>query len=108
MFDSAYRNTFDHSHGHGEEWKLEQSTGDPSAYNVTDSSPEFSIFVGDLSPDLTEEDLVAQFLHPSPWPPSHPFSISHAQSQQLRGYYGSAVKVRPAPFASTKSAKVSS
>lgn len=72
-----------------------------------DSMAEFSIFVGDLSPDLREEDLVAQFLHPSAWPASHPFAIAHAHAQQAKGNYAGPAKVRPAPFTSTKSAKVS-
>ncbi len=44
------------------------------------SSPsEFSIFVGDLAPNLREEDLVAQFLRPPMWPPAHPLAIAHAR-----------------------------
>jgi hypothetical protein len=72
-----------------------------------DSTPEFSVFVGDLAPELREEDLVAQFLHPSAWPASHPFAIAHAHAQQAKGNYSTLAKIRPAPFTSTKSAKVS-
>jgi hypothetical protein len=70
-------------------------------------SEEFSIFVGDLCPELKEDDLVTQFLQPSAWPSSHPFAIAHAHAQQLQGNYGTPAKIRPAPFNSTKSAKVS-
>lgn len=64
---------------------------------------EFSIFVGDLSPDLREEDLVTQFLQPPPWPASHPFALAH---QQMQGNSAPPIRIGPAPFASTKSAKV--
>ena len=70
------------------------------------SPNEFSIFVGDLAPNLREEDLVAQFLRPPVWPPAHPLAIAHAQAQQARGVFAPS-KVGPAPFTSTKSAKVS-
>lgn len=73
----------------------------------SDTGAEYSIFVGDLSPELREEDLVAQFLQPSAWPASHPFAIAHAHAQQAKGAYGTPLKIRPAPFTSTKSAKVS-
>ncbi|KAE8256422.1 hypothetical protein A4X13_0g2637 [Tilletia indica] len=67
---------------------------------------EFSIFVGDLSPDLRENDLVNQFLQPPPWPPSHPFAIVHAHAQQAQGNYNPPTRIGPAPFLSTKSAKI--
>jgi hypothetical protein len=67
---------------------------------------EFSIFVGDLSPDLREEDLVTQFLHPPAWPASHPISIALAHAQQAQGNYNTPPRMAPAPFLSTRSAKV--
>lgn len=67
---------------------------------------EFSVFVGDLCPNLREEDLVGQFLHPPLWPPSHPFAIAHAHAQQAQGNFGTPPKIGPAPFLSTKSATV--
>lgn len=84
-----------------------QSYGEQPTFILPDSTPEYSIFVGDLSHDLTEEDLVSQFLQPSPWPASHPFAIAHAHAQQSKGFYGTMTRFRPAPFLSTKSAKVS-
>ncbi|EPQ28341.1 uncharacterized protein PFL1_04168 [Pseudozyma flocculosa PF-1] len=68
--------------------------------------PEFSIFIGDLSPDLREEDLVTQFLQPPPWPPQHPFAIAHAHAQRMQGIHQPGARVGPAPFLSTKSAKI--
>jgi hypothetical protein len=76
-------------------------------FSPSTGGEEFSIFVGDLSPDLREEDLVKQFLEPSAWPSSHPFAIAYAHAQQIQGNYGTPLKIRPAPFTSTKSAKVS-
>ncbi|KAK0553135.1 hypothetical protein OC846_002623 [Tilletia horrida] len=70
------------------------------------ANQEFSIFVGDLSPDLREEDLVNQFMQPPPWPPSHPFAIVHAHAQQAQGNYNPPGRIGPAPFLSTKSAKI--
>ena len=70
--------------------------------------PEFSIFVGDLSPDLREEDLVTQFMQPPPWPAQHPFAIAHIHAQQMQGIYQPGSRIGPSPFLSTKSAKVSS
>ncbi|MCO5565874.1 hypothetical protein L7F22_019549 [Adiantum nelumboides] len=67
---------------------------------------EFSVFVGDLCPDLREEDLVNQFINPPLWPPSHPFAIAHAHAQQAKGKFGTPPKVGPAPFLSTKSAAI--
>ena len=80
---------------------------DTYAFSPPGGGAEFSIFVGDLCPELREEELVAQFLQPSAWPASHPFAIAHAHAQQAQGNYGTPGKVRPAPFTSTKSAKVS-
>lgn len=71
------------------------------------STPEFSVFVGDLSPDLREEDLVTQFLHPPPWPPNHPFAIAYAHARKMQGEPAPADEVfGPQPFLSTKSAKI--
>ncbi|CAO1639003.1 unnamed protein product [Sympodiomycopsis kandeliae] len=71
------------------------------------STPEFSIFVADLSPDLREEDLVTQFLHPPPWPPHHPFAASYAEARMAHGEPVSSSEVfGPSPFLSTKSAKI--
>lgn len=67
---------------------------------------EFSVFVGDLCPDLCEEDLVNQFINPPLWPPSHPFAIAHAHAQQAKGKFGTPPKIGPAPFLSTKSAAI--
>ncbi len=67
---------------------------------------EFSIFVGDLSPDLREEDLVAQFQQPPAWPPSHPFASALIHAQQTQGVYQPGAHIGPAPFHSTKSAKI--
>lgn len=63
---------------------------------------EYSIFVGDLAPTLREEDLVAQFIHPPPWPPRHPLAIAAQQHRLPNGH----VSCGPAPFLSTKGAKV--
>ncbi|SPO21610.1 related to NAM8 - meiotic recombination protein [Ustilago trichophora] len=67
---------------------------------------EFSIFVGDLSPDLREEDLVAQFLQPPSWPHNHPFASALVHAQQAQGLYQPGAHIGPAPFHSTKSAKI--
>lgn len=67
---------------------------------------EFSIFVGDLSPDLREEDLVAQFLQPPAWPHNHPFASTLVHAQQSQGIYQPGTHIGPAPFHSTKSAKI--
>ncbi|KAN0060967.1 hypothetical protein ACQY0O_006701 [Thecaphora frezii] len=67
---------------------------------------EFSIFLGDLSPDLREEDLVTQFLQPPPWHPQHPCAIALARAQQMQGIYQPGARIGPAPFLSTKSAKI--
>lgn len=67
---------------------------------------EFSVFVGDLCPDLREEDLVNQFINPPFWPPSHPFAIAHAHAQQAKGKFGTPPKIGPAPFLSTRSAAI--
>ncbi|PWN43020.1 hypothetical protein IE81DRAFT_108870 [Ceraceosorus guamensis] len=67
---------------------------------------EFSIFVGDLSPHVLEEDLVSSFLSPPLYPPSHPISIARAHAQQARGDYSPPLRWGPAPFRSTKSAKI--
>lgn len=67
---------------------------------------EFSIFVGDLSPDLREEDLVTQFLTPPPWPHNHPFASALIHAQQAQGIYQPGAHIGPAPFHSTKSAKI--
>ncbi|KAJ1032749.1 hypothetical protein NDA16_000770 [Ustilago loliicola] len=67
---------------------------------------EFSIFVGDLSPDLREEDLVAQFLQPPAWPHNHPFASALIHAQQAQGVYQPGAHIGPAPFHSTKSAKI--
>ncbi|CEH12398.1 FOG: RRM domain [Ceraceosorus bombacis] len=67
---------------------------------------EFSIFVGDLSPHVREEDLVSSFLSPPVYPPSHPISIARAHAQQARGDYSPPLRWGPAPFRSTKSAKI--
>lgn len=63
---------------------------------------EYSIFVGDLAPTLREEDLVAQFIHPPPWPPRHPLVLRMQQHRMLDGQ----IRCAPAPFQSTKGAKV--
>lgn len=74
---------------------------------LTSSTPEFSVFVGDLAPDLREEDLVTQFLHPPPWPPEHPFAIAYAHARKMQGEPPAPGELfGPAPFLSTKSAKV--
>lgn len=86
---------------------MEQSRSEATSATTSNGSEEYSIFVGDLCPELREEDLVAQFLQPSAWPASHPFAIAHAHAQQVQGNYGTPAKIRPAPFTSTKSAKVS-
>uniref|UniRef100_V5EVC9 RRM domain-containing protein n=1 Tax=Kalmanozyma brasiliensis (strain GHG001) TaxID=1365824 RepID=V5EVC9_KALBG len=67
---------------------------------------EFSIFVGDLSPDLREEDLVAQFLQPPAWPHNHAFASAVINAQQAQGIYQPGKHIGPAPFHSTKSAKI--
>ncbi|KAI3475618.1 hypothetical protein L1887_62960 [Cichorium endivia] len=67
---------------------------------------EYSIFVGDLSPDLREDDLVAQFLQPPSWPPAHPFASALINAQQAQGVYQPGAHIGPAPFHSTKSAKI--
>ncbi|GAC96974.1 mRNA binding post-transcriptional regulator [Pseudozyma hubeiensis SY62] len=67
---------------------------------------EFSIFVGDLSPDLREDDLVAQFLQPPAWPHNHPFAAALIHAQQAQGIYQPDARIGPAPFASAKSAKI--
>lgn len=67
---------------------------------------EFSIFVGDLSPDLREEDLVAQFLQPPSWPHNHPFAAALIHAQQAQGIYQPGAHIGPAPFHSAKSAKI--
>lgn len=67
---------------------------------------EFSIFVGDLSPDLREEDLVQQFLHPPAWSHNHPFASALIHAQQAQGIYQPGAHIGPAPFHSTKSAKI--
>ncbi|CBQ70682.1 related to NAM8-meiotic recombination protein [Sporisorium reilianum SRZ2] len=67
---------------------------------------EFSIFVGDLSPDLREEDLVAQFVQPPAWPHNHPFASALVHAQQAQGIYQPGTHIGPAPFHSTKSAKI--
>lgn len=76
------------------------------AATMQSSMPEYSIFVGDLCPELRDEDLVASFLHPPHWPASHPFAIAHAHAQQAQGIYSTPPKVAPAPFTSTKSATI--
>ncbi|PWZ03273.1 hypothetical protein BCV70DRAFT_14387 [Testicularia cyperi] len=77
-----------------------------SSGGISSKEPEFSIFVGDLSPDLREEDLVTQFLQPPPWPPSHPFAAALIHAQQAQGVYQPGSRIGPAPFLSTKSAKI--
>ncbi|TKY89202.1 hypothetical protein EX895_001733 [Sporisorium graminicola] len=80
--------------------------GAQSPVGSINKEPEFSIFVGDLSPDLREEDLVSQFLQPPAWPHNHPFASALVHAQQTQGIYQPGTHIGPAPFHSTKSAKI--
>ncbi|UZJ51683.1 hypothetical protein CBS101457_001003 [Exobasidium rhododendri] len=101
--DGAYRPYQTHHLGmdNGRSAATEMAISSPSEFDE-----EYSIFVGDLCPELREEDLVAQFLHPSAWPASHPLAIAHAHAQQVQGNFSVPAKSRPSPFTSTKSAKI--
>lgn len=77
-----------------------------SSGSGSNKESEFSIFVGDLSPDLREEDLVTQFLQPPPWLPNHPFAAALIHAQQAQGIWQPGARLGPAPFLSTKSAKI--
>lgn len=93
-------------HGSGTLDTAQSSYFNPVSPTSSLIEAEFSVFVGDLCPDLREEDLVNQFINPPLWPASHPFAIAHAHAQQAKGKFGTPPKVGPAPFLSTKSAAI--
>lgn len=76
----------------------------PSNIEVTN---ELSIFVGDLSSTLQEEDLVNQFLDPPGWPSGHPCLVAYLQSHNhMTPHELPQANVGPAPFTGIKGAKV--
>lgn len=50
--------------------------------------------------------MVASFFNPPMYPPNHPICIAREHAQQAQGDYSPPPGRRPAPFGSTKSAKV--
>lgn len=83
-----------------------QGQNKPTNIEVTN---ELSIFVGDLSSTLQEEDLVNQFLDPPAWPSGHPCLMAYVQSHAHMIPHDANVQsnVGPAPFTGIKGAKVS-
>lgn len=83
-----------------------QGQNKPTNIEVTN---ELSIFVGDLSSTLQEEDLVNQFLDPPTWPLGHPCLMAYVQSHAHMSPHevNAQSNVGPAPFTGIKGAKVS-
>lgn len=86
---------------HGNEGAM-PSPGTPSSH-----TSGFAITVNDLPIGMREEDLLASFLLPPPWPNEHPFALAHAHARRIRGDAVSPTeRAGPAGFLSTRSARI--
>lgn len=86
-------------------WTYGSQQSSPPLLQKSPSEEGHALLLEDLSPDLHEVDIVTQFLHPPPWPASHPLALSRAMSVK-EGIGLGYERIGPSPFPSIKSARI--